>query len=188
MSFKIHKLFNFAMPILWFSNLFAIGNDITKNLISSTGWPSAVDGSQVQGLLYILATPPIHHSAALSDPNPFVWTLVSRQIPPLPRASPTYDCKYTDRGMCKYCMHPTPHIEPSCVNIVEQDLYVRQHRQRFQICRHFWRTRGSQLPKWRTAQIQVHVGISQKYIYPAPSYQFCLIVTAEVMVSKVFEI
>ena len=139
-------------------------------------------GSQVQGLLYILVAPPIHHSAALSDPNPFVWTLVSRQIPPLPRASPTYDCKYTDRGMRKYCMHPTPHIEPSCVNIVEQDLYCG-------VCVNIGNVSksaaisdalggpNSQLPKWRTAQIQVHVGISQKYIYPAPSYQFCLIVT-----------
>ena len=189
MSFKIHKLFNFAMLILWFSNLFAIGNDITKNLISSTGWPSAVGGSQVQVLLYILGAPPvhhpcgsislcrvyilvappIHHSAALSDPNPFVWTLVSRQIPALPRASPTYDCKYTDRGMCKYCIHPTPHIEPSCVNIVEQDLYCG-------VCVNIGNVSksaaisdalggpNSQLPKWRTAQIQVHVGISQKYI------------------------
>ena len=191
MSFKIHKLFNFAMLILWFSNVFAIRNDVTKNRISSTGWPSAEGGSQVQGLLYILVAPPIHHSAALSDPNPFVWTLVSRQIPPLPRASPTYDCKYTDRGMCKYCMHPTPHIEPSCVNIVEQDLYCG-------VCVNIGNVSksaaisdalggpNSQLPKWRTAQIQVHVGISQKYIYPAPSYQFCLIiVTAEIMESKV---
>ena len=119
--------------------------------------------------VYILVAPPIHHSAALSDPNPFVWTLVSRQIPPLPRASPTYDCKYTDRGMCKYCIHPTPHIEPSCVNIVEQDLYCG-------VCVNIGNVSksaaisdalggpNSQLPKWRTAQIQVHVGISQKYI------------------------
>ena len=155
--------------ILEAANLFAFGKDITKNLISSTGWPSAVGGSQVQVLLYILGAPPIHHSAALSDPNPFVWTLVSRQIPPLPRASPTYDCKYTDRGMCKYCIHPTPHIEPSCVNIVEQDLYCG-------VCVNIGNVSksaaisdalggpNSQLPKWRTAQIQVHVGISQKYI------------------------
>ena len=72
MSFKIHKLFDFAMLMLRFSSLYAIGNDITKNLISSTSWPSAVGGSQVQVLLYILVAPPIHHSAALSDPNPFV--------------------------------------------------------------------------------------------------------------------
>ena len=148
-----------------------------KKLISSTGWPSAVGGSQVQGLLYILGAapihhpcgsislcrvyilgaPPVHHSVALSDPNPFVWTLVSRQIPPLPRASPTYDCKYTDRGMCKYCIHPTPHIELSCVNIVEQDLYCG-------VCVNIGNVSksaaisdalggpNSQLPKWRTAQ------------------------------------
>ena len=41
-----------------------------------------------------------------------------------------------------------------------------QGRQHFQIWRHFWRTRGSQppTPKWRTAQIHLHVAISQKYI------------------------
>ena len=34
MSFKIHKLFDFAMLMSRFSSLYAIGNDITKNLNS----------------------------------------------------------------------------------------------------------------------------------------------------------
>ena len=129
--------------ILEAANLFAFGKDITKKshliywLAICSGWKPG-------------AGSPLYPCGPASTPPLWVYILVQGLYPwcpantPLgstqrpksvrlnsclppnpssPCASPTYDCKYTDRGMCKYCIHPTPHIEPSCVNIVEQDLY-----------------------------------------------------------------
>ena len=59
MSFKIHKLFACSSC----DSRICLQSEtiLQKNLISSTGWPSAVGGSQVQVLLYILGAPPVHH-------------------------------------------------------------------------------------------------------------------------------
>ena len=55
-----------------------------------------------------------------SDPNPLL--LLSARPPNPPRAKHMIVSTQIEGGMRKYCMNPTRHIEPSCVNIVEQDI------------------------------------------------------------------